>query len=108
MTRINTSSPGSKEFGKGDVITGPSSSVAAGSKENARACTCHPNDKPPRPCAQKFALRECRLSALLDAARVYTDSRESFPSLPRDYLDRIEEAGWAVAEAYRQFRKSTP
>ena len=25
-----------------------------------RPCTCHPDDNPPRPCPQKFALSECR------------------------------------------------
>jgi len=25
-----------------------------------RPCTCHPDDNPPRPCPQKFALTECR------------------------------------------------
>lgn len=26
----------------------------------ARPCTCHPDDNPPQPCAQKYALTECR------------------------------------------------
>ena len=26
-------------------------------------CTCHPDDNPPRPCPQKFALSECRKAA---------------------------------------------
>ena len=25
-----------------------------------RACTCHPDDSPPVPCAQKYALTECK------------------------------------------------
>jgi hypothetical protein len=29
----------------------------------ARECTCHPDDNPPRPCPQKFALTDCRLAA---------------------------------------------
>ncbi len=29
----------------------------------ARACTCHPDDNPPVPCAQKYALSECRAAA---------------------------------------------
>ena len=36
-----------------------------------RPCTCHPDDHPPVPCQQKFALAECRESAaqaLLDRA----------------------------------------
>lgn len=31
---------------------------------DARACTCHPGDNPPRPCPRKFALSECRKAAL--------------------------------------------
>ena len=26
-------------------------------------CTCHPDDNPPVPCPQKFALTECRIAA---------------------------------------------
>jgi len=25
-----------------------------------RPCTCHPDDEPPKPCARKYALSECR------------------------------------------------
>lgn len=32
-----------------------------------RPCTCHPDDKPPVPCAQKYALAECRVEALAEA-----------------------------------------
>lgn len=28
-----------------------------------RTCTCHPDDSPPSPCAEKYALSECRNSA---------------------------------------------
>ncbi len=28
-----------------------------------RACTCHPDDNPPRPCPGKYALSECRKAA---------------------------------------------
>jgi len=31
-----------------------------------RACTCHPDDNPPKPCPQKFALSECRAVAQQD------------------------------------------
>lgn len=27
------------------------------------ACTCHPDDDPPRPCPRKFGLAECRAAA---------------------------------------------
>lgn len=29
-------------------------------RDIAKSCTCHPDDDPPRPCPQKFALTECR------------------------------------------------
>lgn len=28
-----------------------------------KPCTCHPDDNPPVPCPQKFALSECRAAA---------------------------------------------
>lgn len=27
---------------------------------NNRPCTCHPDDNPPQPCAERYALSECR------------------------------------------------
>ena len=36
-------------------------SLLAPAKEaNPRRCTCHPDDNPPRPCPQKYALTHCR------------------------------------------------
>jgi hypothetical protein len=32
-----------------------------------RACTCHPDDNPPRPCPRKYALSECRAQSVADA-----------------------------------------
>jgi len=32
-----------------------------------RSCTCHPDDCPPSPCPHKFALKECRAAAALEA-----------------------------------------
>lgn len=69
-----------------------------------RACTCHPDDMPQAPCSKKYALKDCRFVALINAVRIYTDSREAFPS--EGFERRIEDAGWSVAEAYRQYRKS--
>lgn len=39
----------------------------AQANNDPRRCTCHPDDDPPRPCAEKYALTECRVSALEDA-----------------------------------------
>ena len=45
-------------------------------------CTCHPDDKPPVPCARKYALTECRIAdaflrgriaGLREAADLLTD-----------------------------------
>jgi len=32
--------------------------------ENPRRCTCHPDDQPPQPCPQKYALTHCRAADL--------------------------------------------
>ena len=42
-----------------------------------RLCTCHPDDNPPRPCPQKYALTDCRIAALsaaLTQSRAETDA----------------------------------
>ena len=31
--------------------------------KDARPCTCHPDDNPPKPCQQKYALSECQAAA---------------------------------------------
>lgn len=55
----------------GEIIDGALTVVDTGDEMHqilgealARACTCHPDDNPPRPCPQKFALTECRAAAL--------------------------------------------
>ena len=35
-----------------------------------RPCTCHPDDNPPRPCPQKYALSECIRAALAEVKGV--------------------------------------
>lgn len=32
-------------------------------QSNMRGCTCHPDDNPPVPCAQRYALSECRAAS---------------------------------------------
>ncbi len=39
----------------------------------ARPCTCHPDDNPPVPCAQKYALSECKAA---DKAQEWTAIHE--------------------------------
>lgn len=38
-----------------------------------RSCTCHPDDKPPSPCARKFALRDCRIADIARRIRYAAD-----------------------------------
>lgn len=40
---------------------------------------------------------------VLETVRIYTDAREGVPT--EGWRDSVEEAGWQVAEAYRQYRK---
>lgn len=47
-----------------------------GPLDRPRACTCHPDDNPPVPCAQKFALTECR------AASAYRSSETAIKKPP--------------------------
>jgi len=39
-------------------------------QQAGRECTCHPDDNPPRPCPQKFALSECRAAAGLVSMKI--------------------------------------
>ena len=47
-----------------------------------RSCTCHPDDHPPKPCPQKFALSEC-----VEA------TKPSDPSSTRTTIDPISSVG---------------
>lgn len=42
--------------------------AALAAPEN-RPCTCHPDDNPPQPCAQRYALTECKALAQPEAAQ---------------------------------------
>jgi hypothetical protein len=39
-------------------------SQAENTEPRPRPCTCHPDDNPPVPCPQKYALTECRMAAM--------------------------------------------
>lgn len=55
-------------------------------QQDARACTCHPDDNPPVPCPRRYALSECRAAvaqqgeavALADALERLHDRREPY------------------------------
>lgn len=50
----------------------------AGYRKAWRACTCHPDDNPPVPCARRYALADC-----LAAARSQDGTTDRLPS-PRE------------------------
>ena len=41
---------------------------AALAQPENRPCTCHPDDNPPQPCAQRYALTECKALAQPETA----------------------------------------
>lgn len=41
--------------------------ICDASREDTRACTCHPDDNPPVPCPKKYALQDCRAAAKLSS-----------------------------------------
>jgi hypothetical protein len=80
-----------------------------------RPCTCHPDDNPPRPCPQKFALTECRAAAA-EAAQVEQFSREhweqDFAAAQADAPEGEHQCGWCGYYAERNkecpFRAAAP
>lgn len=73
----------------------------------SRPCTCHPDDNPPVPCAQKYALNECRATrsgpdeaqieardALLDFISENGTASEGV----QHYLDRYVRAALAAKD----------
>lgn len=51
-----------------------------------RACTCHPDDSPPRPCGRRYALGECRLAAARDILRGAIDTANVYAGEPHEEL----------------------
>ena len=60
---------------------------------DSRPCTCHPDDNPPVPCAEKYAYTEC-----------VTDEQERVRSYQREAQQRLRQeqpwlcAGWQTAK----------
>lgn len=61
-----------------------------------RKCTCHPDDPRPKPCAERYALRECQTVAVLRAiAAIPTVGSAG----TRADNDEIEVRGFAIEGA---------
>jgi hypothetical protein len=56
-----------------------------------RSCTCHPDDKPPNPCMQKYALTECRIAELEAEAERLTRERDEALAKVLLWRDCFEE-----------------
>lgn len=64
---------------RGGSVTPLVAAGASNERADAKPCTCHPDDNPPVPCAQKYALGECRRAdAEKDAALTDDDIRRIF------------------------------
>ena len=67
-----------------------------GQAQETRTCTCHPDDNPPVPCPRKFALRDCRRSALLGETQTMiivlkNRDRQPHEQVLLDYLMRVRD-----------------
>ncbi len=82
-----------------------------------KPCTCHPDDKPPVPCAKMYALTECRASAYQHAAdelerlqRDLAQAKEAIAVLsagrPIGDIIGLHTAQNAIAEAERLQREN--
>ena len=59
----------------------------------AAPCTCHPDDNPPQPCAQRYALGDCRAAAL----GAEWMRREADPSAPIDLSqEAVDDMAWTL------------
>jgi len=61
-TPIPDTSAGEREVVQQSIATKQSTDATAASVLSGRPCTCHPDDSPPSPCPQKYALSHCRHS----------------------------------------------
>jgi hypothetical protein len=58
--------------------------LAAQQTADSRTCTCHPADNPPQPCPRKFALSECRTTAVLVEAKDLREWRDAMLEMAGD------------------------
>jgi hypothetical protein len=56
-----------------------------------RRCTCHPDDNPPDPCPEKYALSDCR-AAEIERLQKLLNGRDRFivsRGLWQDFVDQL-------------------
>jgi len=55
-----------------------------------RICTCHPEDRPPIPCEQRYSFRECSDAAEARKLQEVLDMLyESYQMAAKPYVDRL-------------------
>lgn len=70
----------------------------------ARPCTCHPDDNPPVPCPQKFALSECRAAAPApDAELLRSELDRAWREV--DFIAKVERI-MELADTFAESRRS--
>lgn len=69
-----------------------------------RTCTCHPSDHPPIPCPRKFALHDCRVSALLAAAAPFAEHDWMDADLEDDNCKLTRHSGKITVGDWRRLR----
>lgn len=67
--------------------------AAPPSQPVARTCTCHPDDNPPRPCAQQYALDECRKASQPVALP------DGWVAVPREPTEAMLLAGYGESDS---------
>lgn len=79
---------------------------ATSQPEAGRACTCHPDDNPPVPCPQKYALSECRKPEAIHSCSYHCERPECVRAQRdelrawRDAVDRELTVIHSTAESY--------
>lgn len=71
--------------------------------EGVRGCTCHPDDNPPVPCAERYALSECRSASLQPKLGAFAKAAE-FSALVREYRSNTDnDHGARLCEDLQDF-----
>ena len=67
-----------------------------------RKCTCHPDDNPPKPCAQRYAMGECKAYQCgRDDAMKWADATwaETVRQTQAAYQEKLDALGLAIVNA---------
>lgn len=82
----------------------------ASAQGGERACTCHPDDKPPVPCAKLYALADCRATSGMKEAEALRDLLDLvvLPNRLRIGAEHGSPADLAITNAKKLAEGATP